>query len=67
MTIYYDDKRDYSEIVEGWVRDFIDTMDHEDDSVLKSFLMVLDIMKKLMKKMRIEIPNPLLYSFTKIL
>lgn len=31
MTIYYDDKRDYSEIVEGWVRDFIDTMDHEDD------------------------------------
>jgi hypothetical protein len=31
MTIYYDDKRDYSAIVEGWVRDFIDTMDHEDD------------------------------------
>jgi len=31
MTIYYDDKRDYSAIVEGWVRDFIGTMDHEDD------------------------------------
>jgi hypothetical protein len=31
MTIYYDDKRDYSVIVEGCVRDFIDTMDHEDD------------------------------------
>jgi hypothetical protein len=31
MTIYYDDNRDYSEIVEGWIRDFIYTMDHEDD------------------------------------
>ena len=25
--IYYDDKRDYTEIVEGWIRDFIATMD----------------------------------------
>lgn len=31
MTIYYNDDRDYSAIVEGWIRDFIDTMDHEDD------------------------------------
>jgi len=27
MTIYYDDNRDYSEIVEEWIREFIITMD----------------------------------------
>ena len=27
MTIYFDDERDYSEIIEGWVREFICTMD----------------------------------------
>lgn len=27
MTIYLNDERDYSEIVEGWVREFISTMD----------------------------------------
>jgi hypothetical protein len=27
MTIYLDDERDYSEIIEGWVREFICTMD----------------------------------------
>jgi len=31
MTIYYNDDRDYSEIVEGWVREFISTMDDGDD------------------------------------
>ncbi len=30
MTIYYDDGRDYSEIVEGWVREFICTMDDDE-------------------------------------
>lgn len=30
MTIYYDDDRDYSEIVEGWVREFISTMDEDE-------------------------------------
>jgi len=30
MTIYYDDKRDYSPIVEGWVREFYSTMDDGD-------------------------------------
>ena len=30
MTIYYDDERDYTEIVEGWVREFICTMDEDD-------------------------------------
>lgn len=30
MKIYYDDERDYSEIVEGWVREFISTMDDDD-------------------------------------
>ena len=30
MTIYYDDERNYSEIVEGWVREFICTMDDDD-------------------------------------
>jgi hypothetical protein len=29
MTIYFDDERDYSEIVEGWVREFYATMDEE--------------------------------------
>lgn len=27
MTVYLDDERDYSGIVEGWIRDFISTMD----------------------------------------
>ena len=31
MTIYLNDDRDYSEIVEGWVREFISTMDDGDD------------------------------------
>jgi hypothetical protein len=31
MTIYLNDERDYSEIVEGWVREFISTMDDGDD------------------------------------
>lgn len=30
MTIYLNDERDYSETIEGWVRDFISTMDEED-------------------------------------
>lgn len=29
MTIYLDDDRDYSEIVESWVREFISTMDED--------------------------------------
>lgn len=29
--IYFDDDRDYSEIVEGWIREFISTMDDGDD------------------------------------
>ena len=31
MTIYLNDDRDYSEIVEEWVREFICTMDEDDD------------------------------------
>ena len=31
MTIYYNDERDYSEIIEGWVREFISTMDDDED------------------------------------
>ena len=31
MTIYFDDERDYSEVVEGWIREFISTMDEDDD------------------------------------
>jgi hypothetical protein len=31
MTIYFDDEREYSDIVEGWVREFISTMDEDDD------------------------------------
>lgn len=31
MTIYYDDDRDYSVVIEGWVRDFMYTMDEDDD------------------------------------
>jgi hypothetical protein len=31
MPIYTDDDRDYSEVVEGWVRSFISTMDDGDD------------------------------------
>ena len=30
MTIYFDDERDYSEIIEGWVREFISTMDDDE-------------------------------------
>ena len=29
MAIYYDDNRDYSEIIENWVRWYYDTMDRE--------------------------------------
>lgn len=31
MTIYLDDERDYSPIIEGWVREFISTMDEDED------------------------------------
>lgn len=31
MTIYYNDERDYSEIIEGWIREFISTMDEDED------------------------------------
>ena len=31
MTIYLNDDRDYSEIIEGWVREFICTMDEDED------------------------------------
>ena len=31
MPIYTNDDRDYSEVVEGWVREFISTMDDGDD------------------------------------
>jgi len=31
MTIYLNDDREYSEIVEEWVREFICTMDEDDD------------------------------------
>jgi hypothetical protein len=31
MTIYFDDEREYSDIVEGWVREFISTMDEDED------------------------------------
>jgi hypothetical protein len=30
MTIYLNDDRDYSEIVEGWIREFICTMDEDE-------------------------------------
>jgi hypothetical protein len=29
--IYFDDDRDYSPIIESWIRNFMDTMDHDDD------------------------------------
>ena len=31
MTIYYNDDRDYAEIIEGWIREFISTMDEDED------------------------------------
>ncbi len=31
MTIYYNDERDYSEIIEGWIREFVSTMDEDED------------------------------------
>lgn len=31
MTFYLNDDRDYSEVIEGWVREFICTMDEDDD------------------------------------
>jgi hypothetical protein len=31
MTIYFNDDREYSEIIEEWVREFICTMDEDDD------------------------------------
>jgi hypothetical protein len=31
MPIYTNDDRDYSEVIEGWVREFISTMDDGDD------------------------------------
>ncbi|MBM3431227.1 MAG: hypothetical protein FJX99_09600 [Bacteroidetes bacterium] len=31
MTIYYNDDRDYTEIIEGWIREFISTMDEDED------------------------------------
>ena len=31
MTIYFNDERDYSEVVEGWIREFISTMDEDDN------------------------------------
>ena len=31
MTIYLNDDRDYSEVIEGWIRTFISTMDDGDD------------------------------------
>jgi hypothetical protein len=31
MPIYMNDDRDYSEVIEGWVREFISTMDDGDD------------------------------------
>ena len=31
MTIYLDDERDYSPVIEGWVREFISTMDEDED------------------------------------
>lgn len=30
MTIYTNDDRDYSEVIEGWVRDFVFTIDEDD-------------------------------------
>ena len=30
MTIYYNDDRDYAEIIEGWIREFISTMDEDE-------------------------------------
>ena len=31
MTIYYNDDRDYAEIIEGWIREFVSTMDEDED------------------------------------
>ena len=31
MTIYLDDERDYSPVIEAWVREFISTMDEDED------------------------------------
>jgi hypothetical protein len=31
MTIYFDDERDYSPVIEDWVREFISTMDDDED------------------------------------
>ena len=31
MTIYLDDERDYSSVIKGWVREFILTMDEDED------------------------------------
>ena len=31
MTIYYNDERDYSEIIEGWIREFMWSMDEDED------------------------------------
>lgn len=31
MTIYLNDDRDYSPVIEGWVRDFIETMDEDEE------------------------------------
>ena len=65
MTIYLNDDRDYTEIVEGWVREFVCTMDEGhlepgDDSGdapfgVKIILMVMVTMKKQMRKMPMKI------------
>lgn len=31
MTVFLNDDRDYSPVIEGWVRDFMMTMDEDDD------------------------------------
>jgi len=31
MTIYLDDERDYSPVIEGWVREFVLTMDEDEN------------------------------------
>lgn len=31
MTVYLDDERDYSPVIEEWVREFISTMDEDED------------------------------------
>ena len=31
MTIYLDDERDYSPVIESWIREFISTMDEDED------------------------------------